>query len=163
MIRTDTLTDYSGIDALSAFVAAYPDIVQDTVETVVNRHRPQFLQELRHAPARPKYPIAWTSERQRKAVMAKLRRENNLPYRRTGKLSAGWQIRVIRGDYAATVNVENAVDYAAFVVGKLRPAGDDWQQRFHRNSGWPRASETIDFWSNALAKEVTQELTRYTG
>lgn len=50
---------------------------------------------IRRIMARPglavRYPINWDSQKQKRYVMAKLRREGNLPYQRTGEHASGWE------------------------------------------------------------------------
>lgn len=70
------------------------------------------------------YPIDWDSPKQRRFVMAKLRRENNLPYRRTGRYEASWKVK--HKPFGATV----FAPHPAGAIGGL-PGG--WQSRIHRN------------------------------
>mgnify|MGYP000086890235 CR=1 FL=1 len=72
---------------------------------------------LRYTPPKPDYPIRWASERQRRYVMAKLRKENNLPYRRTGALAKGWETSIDLNSGDVTINVENAAPQARYVYG----------------------------------------------
>lgn len=92
--------------------------------------------ELMALPGRPKYPIRWASEKQRKYVMAKLRRENNLPYRRTGKLARRWSIRTALTLSNGQVWMENPATIAGYIYGDR--VGKD-QQPFHKDTGWPLA------------------------
>jgi len=93
--------------------------------------------ELMAQPGRPKYPIRWASEKQRKYVMAKLRRENNLPYRRTGKLARSWRIRAALQLVGGQVWMENPATIAAYIYGSR--VGQSPQQPFHKDTGWPLA------------------------
>lgn len=81
----------------------------------------KMLPRLQTEPGKPGYPLTWRSPKQRRFVMAKLRREGNLPYQRTHGLARGWRVNVI---YAPSNNVEitdititNSAPYADFVVG----------------------------------------------
>jgi hypothetical protein len=73
------------------------------------------------------YPVQWDSERQRRYVMAKLRKENNVPYRRTGLYAAGWKTE--RTAYGAKLSNR----HPAGAIGGT-PSG--WQSRIHRGR-WP--------------------------
>lgn len=95
------------------------------------------------APLTPiRYPIPWTSEKQRRFVMAKLRREG-LPYRRTGKAQTSWVYKFI-SDGSGGGRFELASDnpYARYLYGALRPRGKYRQRMF--NGIWPTASDGRD-------------------
>jgi hypothetical protein len=104
-------------------------------------------------PGQPRYPIRWTSEKQRRYVMAKLRREGNLPYQRTHALVRGWQVPKyidVRGGY---LSVKHAWGKIGYVVGN--PAQPGWQQRFHMITGWPtqrRMEAMLEFWKDEATK-----------
>jgi len=123
------------------------------------------LQRFRQEPGRPRYPIRWTSERQRRFVMAKLTRENNLPYRRTGALVKAWDVNV---DYQQVSRWEafqiNLLRFLAeFGVG-TRPQAPAagvivevtndspieqyvtgiHQQGFHQDTGWYKSKTVLD-------------------
>jgi hypothetical protein len=109
-----------------------------------------LLPRLREAPPprMPMQPIAWTSVRQRRAVMAFLRRTGNIPYQRTDRMRQGWKVayepsrergalgtlsvaNYIRG---ARAWPEGQVYYWQFVVGRAGEPG--YQQGFHAAQGW---------------------------
>lgn len=88
-------------------------------------------------PGRVSYPIRWTSEKQRRYVMAKLRREGNLPYRRTGNLAEQWSGSQVGNQVIIANEARDSSTgefYAQFVIG-------DFQQRFHRNTGWRQSTD----------------------
>lgn len=81
----------------------------------------KMLPRLQTEPGKPTYPLTWRSPKQRRYVMAKLRREGNLPYQRTHGLARGWKVNVIyapRGNVEITeISVTNSAPNAKFVVG----------------------------------------------
>lgn len=94
-------------------------------------------------PVRSPYSrVRWASAKQRRAVLAFLRKSGNLPYQRTGRLRSGWKVNfqpsAARGELA-TLSVTNpasavnakgqTVRYATYVVGTQ-------QQPFHADTGW---------------------------
>jgi hypothetical protein len=87
----------------------------------------------RYTPPPPDRPIRWTSERQRRFVLAKLRREGNIPYRRRG-IQRLWVIGVTARNNVYTVSARNPSDSAIYVYGSH-------QQRFLRK--WPLVEEEI--------------------
>jgi hypothetical protein len=110
------------------------------------------------APGPVRYPIQWTSERQRRYVMAKLRRERNLPYRRTHALVRGWKVPKYIDKRGGLLTVTHPWKKVGYVVGDpQRPA---MQQRFHAITGWPTAREMealIGFWQTEARQELQQE------
>ena len=87
---------------------------------------------LKHYPARVNHgednPYKWTSEKQRKKVMAMLREDNNLPYQRTNELSDGWTYTETNSDWTR-VNIENTTEYGQYVMGDSLQIG-------HKADGW---------------------------
>jgi len=94
-------------------------------------------------PGPPSYPLRWASERQRRYVMAKLRRENNLPYTRTHAFSQNWEVRPHLTDNSGFMIVENDAmtdsgePLQDFIVGHR-------QQPFHKDTGWYRIEDEIE-------------------
>jgi hypothetical protein len=129
-----------------------------------SRRLPHLRQRLAQAPARPAYPIQWTSERQRRYVMALLRANDNLPYRRTERLERGWQSVIRPEAFGASITTFNAMPYAKFVQGGLNvPVGSSAfppQQRFHRISGWRPAQPIIVEAMTTIRDDVVEQYAR---
>lgn len=125
-------------------------IVSETGVDVANEIVPPFLSELERYPARAKHPIEWTSERQRKFVMAKLRAEGNLPYQRTGGLAQSWQVTDQTQGGRFTLTVRNLWAGAVYVMGAInfRSLADAarMRQKMHANTGWQLAQVTVSYW-----------------
>jgi hypothetical protein len=139
--------------------------VSRKVSQELRQWQAQLMQRLRQQPGKPKYPIRWTSERQRRFVMAKLRRENNLPYRRTGALVNAWDVSVnvqqvsrveawraevliflaklgvgslpTTPPASVIIEVSNPSDVEQYVTGVN-------QQGFHQDTGWYYSPTIID-------------------
>lgn len=111
--------------AVSRAVAKH---VERVIAPQVERRMNRTLQLL---PGKPKYPIRWASDKQRRYVMAMLRKKDNLPYKRTGKLAKGWQVLAVFNpkNNSGTLTVDNPADIAKYVYGPD-------QQPFHRDTGW---------------------------
>ena len=88
-------------------------------------------------PGAPRYPLRWKSDKQRRYVMAKLRREGNLPYKRTGQLAASWFVWSEGSADSGMVGVENGSPVGRWVY-------TDDQQPFHKDTGWPRMEPVVD-------------------
>lgn len=158
MIRTDVIVKYAAIDGLRGLVNDYPDFVEDSARSVLARIEPDLLYELRYTPGKPKYPIQWTSAKQRRAFFATNGFGKGIPYRRTGKLAKSYRLKLLRNANEIKLSIENTAAYSPFVVGRLRPRGVDPQQRFHKITGWQPAAPTIDFWVTAFQEDLADEL-----
>lgn len=158
MYRASVVFDTDLIDHIQHTAATFPDLVADYVRREV---RPFVSQEvdkrLRQPPGKVQYPIEWTSEKQRKAFFATDGFGHGIPYRRTGKLVASWQVR---GDYTATfsgITVTNTSPVGRYVVGMN-------QQQFHANTGWPYGPSVLqaisllanDFATDGMASLLAQ-------
>ena len=90
----------------------------------------------------------WASEKQRRYVMAAIRRgEIQVPYRRTGNLANRWKaVRTTTGAY-----ITNTAQGARYVVGDARGYGQN--KNFHEGRWW-KANEVID-------REATERLPGY--
>lgn len=86
-----------------------------------------------YVPPRPDYPIRWASERQRRYVLWKLRKENNLPYKRRG-IQRLWIIEVTEKDGVYTISARNPASATIYVYGSK-------QQPFLRK--WPLVEEEV--------------------
>lgn len=116
------------------------------LRSVYERRMPPLLRRLGEQPGAPVYPIRWTSERQRRYVMALLRANDNLPYRRTGQLSRSWKHTLRLLPQSGIITVFSGVPYARYVTGGLDTEGDNRytpQQEFHRRTGWRPAQPVI--------------------
>lgn len=161
MIRTEAIVNYGGLNRMSAIARTMPQAPIAIGQGVLKKYERKLLDELAYEPPRFTGKRIWTSEKQRHYVMWLLRSTNNLPYRRTGKLSKSWRVTLVTAPGGMAIRVDNPVKYAGFVVGRLRPRGKDPQQAMHVQGGWPKASQTIEFWSQALAEEVQVELKKW--
>lgn len=139
MIRIDVAVDTDVLDAIEDAVKTAPRRMNKAYKRRVKTIRQNILDELREDPGPVKYPFGWKSERQRRFVMAKLRREKNLPYKRTGALRAGWMTNIRDKSDGAIFEVENRALYARFVQG-------DDAQPGHLRTGWPQAADIVSKW-----------------
>lgn len=127
MISASLKVDTDILDAINDTARKSPGLMATAYGRQITRRKSALLKELRTEPGSPNYPIRWTSERQRRFVMAKLKREGNLPYRRTHGLVNAWEAEF--NPQTGEVTVSNPVPSAVYVVGEQ-------QQGFHRDTGW---------------------------
>jgi hypothetical protein len=109
-----------------------------------------IIRELSTEPGKPRYPIRWKSQRQRRFVMALLRRigQADTGYVRTHRLSRGWTI--VLDDITASTGVFRVVNKAP----ETRYVQGDDAQPYHLDSGWPQAAPIIRKYEDALQSEV---------
>jgi len=143
MFRVQVQNDTDVLQAWRAQLSKTPALMQEAQARVLRTYRQDIIDDLTNYPGKPRYPLRWKSERQRRYVMAKLRRENNLPYRRTGQLAAGWRVvSNTRGDIGE-IAILNSTAYVRYVQG-------DDAQPFHRDTGWPQFALIFAAWEPRL-------------
>lgn len=153
MIRTTATVDTAPIDDLMHFIASQNAMVADIGREVIAQYGDQALSHLQAEPPSPKYPLQWASERQRKFVMAMLRKNNNLPYQRTHELSQAWVIKDLTENGVFSIVIENPAKAAKFVYGSLaknESAAGRFQQKMHKATGWQSGSVTANYWMNVM-------------
>ena len=94
------------------------------------------------------YPLDWASERQKVAVKAKLRRQGNLPYRRTGAYQQGWSIALLRATGYTRFVLSNPVPYAVYVGGGIDPAAPGAHQQPMFRKRWQQTAPVVQQWAN---------------
>lgn len=154
MYTAKQVTDTSVTDGHKAYLRKVEREVTDIGKQVTVVIVPPFLADLRHEPGKPKYQIEWTSERQHRFVLAKLREENNLPYQRSHRLSQGWEVAGITAGGAFILTVQHGWSGLKYVMGnisfiggqRLRQQSLQPMQRFHLNTGWRPAVDIITRW-----------------
>jgi len=159
MITPRVVIDTQSIERQIAFLEVLPEILEQTALDVAADFEEPVINDLSETPGKVKYPIEWTSEKQRRFVMAKLRAENNLPYQRTGRKPYGWQMNVEASGGTVTIVIRNIWNAARFVFGALlgdpAASGAD-QQKFHKNTGWQLAQPKINRWFYEMNKAMLE-------
>lgn len=153
MIRTTTKIDTSGIDAFKQMLDNHAAVVAAVGQRVYDRHAPELLNSLQQEPGAVKYTnngkLDWTSDRQRKFVMAMYREKGIDKYERTGKLAQGWMVKMVTEGGVLRFVVENPAPQAKFVYGSMAKdvsAAKRFQQRFHQATGWQTVSPVVAAW-----------------
>lgn len=141
----EVILDASALAQVQQALPEYASALERAFAPVVKAVTAPALRTLQTPPGAPRYPLRWRSARQRRYVMAKLRREGNLPYRRTGRLARSWQI-VFR---SRQVVLRNDTPYAMFVQA-------DWVQPYHLDTGWPQVNAVIDGLPQQLANALVK-------
>ncbi len=132
------------------------EIIPDAIDDYARRDLRPFVSQRVDATLRVEppvrafpedYPLEWTSEKQRRYVMAKLRREDNLPYQRTHEYVRGWHVW---GDYTrglTAIDVFHDGEVSEFVGGRQ-------QQLMHRITGWANAPDVLQVLSIDLNERI---------
>ena len=121
--------DITGIETLKQRLARLPKEAKDAAVETADAY---LLQKLRTYPPKSGGKFKWKSDKQRKAVMAKLREQGGPPYQRTQELRTGWKTE---GKGFQQI-IANEVPYADFVMG-------DNQQPGFPGRGWKKAGEIL--------------------
>lgn len=100
-------------------IAAAPTTMNIYATTVIRKEVEAFVvRELVNARIPPPtYPLRWKSPKQRRYVMAKLRKEGNLPYRRSGAFQRGWKTTASRARDSSILAVSNDSEITEFLAG----------------------------------------------
>lgn len=128
------------IDELNEIAKSAPSRVSRAFAFELKRLEPELLALVGAEPptADNYYPLPWKSVKQRRYVMAKLRREGNLPYKRTHKLIKSWRVvfKPTQEQVVGNVTLENIDPKARWVVG------DDAQPMFLK-IGWLQGADAV--------------------
>ena len=89
----------SNIKIVVKNIQALPGKMEKAGKKTLESAAQTFTNIMQRPGRKPTYPLTWDSEKQRKFVMAKLRRENNLPYQRTGAHVNGWAMSMLPNGY----------------------------------------------------------------
>lgn len=152
MIRSGEVAKLDGLDNLQAFMEAFPGLFEESVADTFNTHiKPDLLDELRYYPGLAKHPFVFATPKSRRwyfyAIHVGIIPTSNGRYQRTGGLAAAWKANVIIGDGSVVLAVTNKNRAVKYITGKRQVPG-------HKNTGWPRHDETIDFWRDETKKEL---------
>lgn len=105
---------------------------------------------LRKPGKKPTYPIPWDSLKQKRAFFATDGFGGGIPYKRTGKIVAGWSIVKLDDGY----RLINQVDGVKYVVGD---AYGQSQSRIHQGR-WEVYRDVVEQELEPLPQQVRQEI-----
>lgn len=130
------------LDADRKWVSEYSANVHAVTVEVYNASKPGLLADIRKYPPARKGPMRWKSQIQRIAVMAKLRKEKNLPYKRSGDYARKWQFNLESRSGEDLMTLINVSSHSQFIGGVFTNKPSMTQQPFHQDTGW-QISETV--------------------
>lgn len=127
-----------------------PDIGRKRIYETMKRIRRRLAAPVR----RPSYPIDWDSDKQRRYVMALLRRQGNIPYKPTGRYENNWQIVKHRDTGYA---IENDAPPAKYLSGNFR---GESQSHIHEGRR-PLMARVVEEEIQDLPEEIDAAITYY--
>jgi hypothetical protein len=135
----NTFISISGMDTVINRLKKLPKEAQNEGVEEANKYMVNIMQKY---PPKSSEPFQWSSDKQRKAVMAKLREQGQTHYSRTQELRRGWKTK------GKGVNqiVENLIPYTQFVQDRNQIQG-------HRARGWM----TVNTMLNDKGKEILKK------
>jgi hypothetical protein len=152
MIITQVVRETHALDDLAKTIDNFPVAFPREVKIAFERDvAPGMLAELRFMPPPFTGKRQWNSERQRRAYFASNGFGAGIPYRRTGKMVAAWNIGVSVSDNAIALYARNNSKSLPFVSGRR-------QQIMHRNSGWPLPADIFAKWKEPTFRTVDTAL-----
>lgn len=154
--------DVSPLDGWVDFLDNVDERVAFAGERVRNVIESPLLDELKTTPGAVKYPIMWTSEKQRRAFFATDGFGRGIPTQRSNKMVNAWVLDTSARKGRFTLKLTNTTGYSQFVVGKIdfrsRNAAIAPMQGFHRNTGWLPVVDTISFWFDVATEEYNTQI-----
>lgn len=158
-IRMTARFNNQPLDDLIGFMESYQQIANQEMDNALKVIEPLALAELQTEPGKPNYPIEWQSEKQRKAFWASNGFGRGIGAERTHTLSNSWSVEKNSFGQDIVVRFGNSAPYAKFVEGSLSKSNPGrFMQKMHRNTGWQQASDTVDFWMEALVEQFIDNM-----
>ncbi len=139
MYHVEILAPFDVLDAIDDAAKKAPGLMKTAYNRALRRLKPRILRDLQNEPpvlSETNYPLRWKSAKQRRYVMAMLRRTDNLPYRRTHELRDGWEVNLNATSDGGILALENDAPATRYVQG-------DDAQPMHLVNGWPQAADIV--------------------
>lgn len=151
-IETSIVVDDSAVlDPYSEVFQQLPDFVAGITASTVNDVGEGLLADLRREPGPPQYPLRFASVRQRRFVMAQ-RRAGAITGERSHDLANAWKLEVVYDpNNISSIQVSNDDPAFPFVEGAN-------QQPYNADTGWQRASDTIQAWTKVMRDAVETDV-----
>jgi len=108
---------------------------------------------------KPSYPLQWRSPKQRRYVMWKLRKDDNLPFKRTGAFQKAWKTTSVNDRTSSILTVSNDSGITEYVAGSSADRQPMFPQWYHYEDVLLKAEEmatnlAIDAWYGILDQGV---------
>lgn len=165
-VRYTVQAQIEGLQATLRRLRSLQQASNQAMQQAVNEVRPFALAELQTIPKRrPVGRDEYVSDAQRGyvygVVLQKDAQGNIIPYERTGDTAAGWEVLFTSTPGGGGVAIANPTRAARFVYGSLardRQQALRFQQPFHARTGWQAATDTVQFWLEAILEQYLATL-----
>lgn len=150
-LRITTSVNTRPLDGFADYLGAIDDVVADIAQETYDSFAEPIRRRLGQEPGRVKYPVQWTSEKQRRAYFASDGFGNGIPYQRTGRLSQAWNVLLIEEPGTFKISIVNTAPQSKFVYGGLGANSNPaFRQRMHINTGWLEARPIVDVYLEGM-------------
>lgn len=136
MFKASVTPDQDVLSAIADNMLKAPILMQTQFALVARRVDDEVIAKLRVEPPPPKYPLVWTSAKQRRAFFATNGFGKGIPYRRTHDLANNWRTVFIATPTGGEMAVVNSAPESDYVQGEK-------QQIMHQITGWVYAPDVI--------------------
>ncbi len=162
MIDVEMAVDLDVADAFAKTAQESPSAVRRIAGQVARGDTAKdMLAELAFIPAKPRYPLHWTGpnngQRQRRFVIAKLKRDGKLGNSRTGKHARAFRVVVIDAAIAQLA-LQNSEPGTSFIYGPY-----PFRQRMHGETGWPFMPVIVTRYEPKFQDELIDGWLKYNG
>jgi hypothetical protein len=143
MVSFTVKYDKKVFDELQKQIAAAPTTMNIYTTTTIRKEIENFVTRklVNVNIPRPTYPLVWRSERQRKFVMAKLRKSGNLPYKRTRDFQKAWKTIAVKNGGESVLSVSNDSNITEYVSGSSSDRQPMFPQWYHYEDALLEAEE----------------------
>ena len=155
-IRITSTTNTAPFADFADSLDNFNEIVDSVGRDVYDDYQGPMLRALQQQPGPVKYPIQWTSEKQRKAFFASNGFGRGIGTPRSGAMAAAWEVRFIEtpGSFQIVViNPSKAVKFVEGSLAKNASAAARFQQPFHKNTGWIAASPIVSAYLDSMTTD----------
>jgi hypothetical protein len=135
---------------VKANIQRFPDRLRNALRGPLGRAANVALKQLTRIPGPPRYPLRWSSDRQRRAFFATDGFGGGIPTRRSDSIVNEWRALFQQTKDGGTLIIENDHPAATFLQGSN-------QQPFHKDTGWVRVDDVSEDFLK-LAGDVTADV-----
>lgn len=164
MIQTSLQYSNKPLDLLIDYLDNYTEIVDTEFNAAYDLVEPLLLEDLKQDIPPVSYPIEWESERQRLAFWATDGFGGGIPHQRTDAMKNAFVVTKEGGGLLILVKVKNPSPGVQFVYGSLSLSNrGGYQQKMHKNTGYPVAGDIVDYWLAALTEQFVLNMNNRLG
>jgi len=150
------------IDELPIFFKRLIDGSEKAINESLTKVVELITEDMRKPGIPVTYPIQWDSEKQRRFVMAKLTKDNDLPYTRKGDYIQGWKKTPISNGWEISNKspagaIGGTLAGTSSLINQNGLPASTWQSKIHRNR-WKVFATTATQRLKELPKEIMRQI-----